>query len=94
MIKVMIERLVAEDLVEHYQLHASYGLHTAMDAAGFISGELLQDINDPNHRIIIANYRTLNHWLKWYHSPERKEIMSTLRPMLIDDEKITLMEHL
>jgi len=93
MIKVMIERHIAEDLAEHYQERANSTLQTAMGTIGFISGESLQDVNDPNHRIIFANYRTLDHWLKWYQSPERKEIMAGLRPMLVKDEKITIMEH-
>ncbi|MEH6471710.1 MAG: antibiotic biosynthesis monooxygenase [Halopseudomonas sp.] len=93
MIKVMIERHIAEDLAEHYQQRASRTLQTAMGTGGFISGESLQDLNDSYHRIIFANYRTLDHWLTWYHSHERKEMMSSLRPMLTQDEKITIMEH-
>lgn len=93
MIKVMIERQIADDLAEHYQQRANNTLQAAMGSVGFISGESLQDVNDPNHRLIFANYRTLDHWLNWYQSAERQEIMSSLRPMLLEDEKITIMEH-
>ncbi len=93
MIKVMIERHIAEELTEHYQQRANKSLQAAMGTVGFISGESLQNVNDPNHQFVFANYRTLDHWLSWYHSAERKEIMSGLRPMLIKDEKITIMEH-
>ncbi len=93
MIKVMIERQIAMDLAEHYQLRAKSTLQTAMNSHGFISGESLQDMDDPNHRIIFANYRTLRDWQQWYHSSERKEIMALLRPMLVEDEKITIMTH-
>ncbi|MEH6822874.1 MAG: antibiotic biosynthesis monooxygenase family protein [Motiliproteus sp.] len=94
MIKVMIERYIAEDLASHYLQLANSTLQAAMAAQGFISGESLQDANNPNHRIIFANFRTLDHWLSWYQSPERKELLSSLRPLLISDEKITLMEHI
>lgn len=90
----MIERQIADDLADHYQQRANSALQTAMGTRGFISGESLQDANDPNHRIIFANYRTLDHWLTWYHSDERREIMSGLRPMLVNEEKITIMEHI
>ncbi len=94
MIKVMIERYIAEDLASHYLQLANSTLQTAMAAQGFISGESLQDVNNPNHRIIFANFRTLDHWLNWYQSPERKELLSSLRPLLISDEKIIIMEHI
>lgn len=61
MIKVMIERLVDEEIAEHYHRHANNTLQAAMGSAGFISGESLKDLNDPSHRIIFANYRTLDH---------------------------------
>lgn len=93
MIKIMIERQVAVDLEKHYQQCAKSTLQTAMNSHGFLSGESLQDHNDPNHRIIFATYRTLNDWLQWHQSKQRQEIMDQLRPMLVDDEKITIMEH-
>ena len=94
MIKVMIERQIADDLAEHYQQRAKSTLQTAMSSHGFISGESLQDLADSNHRIIFANYRTLQDWKFWYQSKERREIMNLLRPMLVEDEKITIMDHI
>lgn len=94
MIKVMIERQIAVDLADHYQQRAKSTLQTAMSSHGFISGESLQDLADSNHRIIFANYRTLQDWLRWHQSSERRDIMDQLRPMLVEDEKITIMEHI
>ena len=94
MIKVMIERRIAEDLAELYHQKASSTLQTAMSTPGFISGESLQNSADPNHRIIFANYRSLDDWMAWYQSTERKEIINQLRPMLLEDEKITILEHI
>ncbi|WP_421863908.1 antibiotic biosynthesis monooxygenase family protein [Motiliproteus sp.] len=94
MIKVMIERFIAEDLADHYQQRASSTLQTAMSTPGFISGESLKSVSNPNHRIIFANYRNLQDWENWYHSEARKEIMEQLKPMLLEDEKITIMTHI
>ncbi len=94
MIKVMIERQIAIDLEEHYQQRANSTLQTAMASHGFISGESLQDMDNPNHRIIFANYRTRQDWQNWYLSSARQEIMDLLRPMLTEDEKITIMTHI
>lgn len=93
MIKVLIERQIADGLAEHYEKAARNTLQVAMQAHGFISGEALHDMNNPNHRMILATFRTVQDWQRWCHSPERKEIMESIIPMLETDEKITLLQH-
>lgn len=93
MIKVIIERHIADDLGDHYEKAARTTLQKAMQAHGFISGEALRNIDDHNHRIVIATYRSLNDWERWLFSEERKEMMEQIRPMLSRDEKFTILEH-
>lgn len=93
MIKVLIERHIAPDLSEHYDLAAMRTLQTAMQAHGFISGEVLHNADDPNHRLLIANYRTIQDWQRWHQSEERREMMSQLAPMLETEERVTVFEH-
>jgi len=94
MIKVMIERRIAVDLAEQYRNISGRALQTAMQSDGFISGESLRDARDANHRFVFATYRSLLDWQKWYNSEERRAQMDMLRPLLLDDEKITILEHL
>ncbi len=93
MIRVMIERQIAEDLGVHYDHLSRELLQRAMHSHGFISGEVLHDMDDPNHRLVMATYRTISDWQKWYASPERREMMETLGPLLEREEKITVYEH-
>lgn len=93
MIRVLIERQIADGLAEHYEQAARNTLQKAMQAHGFISGEALYDANNPDHRVILATFRTIQDWQRWASSPERKEIMEALMPMLQTDEKITLLQH-
>lgn len=94
MIKVMIERRIAADLAAPYRKAAGKALQQAMQSDGFISGESLKDARDPHHRYVFATYRSLLDWQRWYNSPERRAQMDALRPMLQEDEKITILEHL
>lgn len=93
MIRVIIERHIADDLAEHYEEAARNTLQQAMNAHGFISGEALHNANDANHRYVIVTYRTIQDWQHWYSSNERKEMMEAIHPMLETDEKITILEH-
>ncbi|GGO75808.1 hypothetical protein GCM10011348_01480 [Marinobacterium nitratireducens] len=93
MIRVLIERHVADGLIEHYEKAARETLVKAMQAHGFISGEALHDVDDPEHRVILATYRTLADWQRWAQSSQRLDMMATINPMLKTAEKITLLEH-
>lgn len=93
MIRVIIERHIADDLAEYYEKAARNTLQQAMNAHGFISGEALHNANDANHRYVIVTYRTIQDWQRWYGSAERKEMMEAIHPMLDRDEKITILQH-
>ncbi len=93
MIRVLIERHIADDLADHYEQAARATLAEAMQAHGFISGEALHNTQDPNHRVVLATYRTLQDWQRWARSAERQEAMAVINPMLVSEEKITLLEH-
>ena len=93
MIKVMIERHVAADLGPHYDRLSRETLQRAMQAPGFISGEILHNVADPNHRLVQATYRSVADWERWHNRPERREMMETLGPRLETEEKITIFEH-
>jgi len=93
MIKVIIERHVAEELADHYDKIARDTLQKAMAAHGFISGESLRNLKDPNHRVVMATYRTVQDWDRWHHSDERRAMMDVISQMLEGEEKITILEH-
>lgn len=93
MIRVLIERHVASELTEHYDRIARKTLQAAMHFPGFISGEALHNSADPNHRVILATYRSENDWLLWAGSEERRNMMDQINPMLETDEKITVFSH-
>ena len=93
MIRVLIERHIADDLAEHYEKAARNTLQVATQAHGFISGESLKNSNDPNHRVVMATFRTIQDWQRWHSSEERKQIMEAIMPMLETEEKVTILEH-
>lgn len=93
MIKVIIERHIADGLAEHYEKAARSTLQEAMRVPGFISGEAMKNTDNPNHRVVIAVFRTLQDWQRWQSSDSRKLAMEALWPMLEREEKFTLLEH-
>lgn len=93
MIRVLIERHIAETLEPAYEERARKVLQHAVSAPGFVSGETLVDAHDPNHRFTLANWRSEADWQHWYLSDERRELMAELIPMMDRDEVITVLHH-
>lgn len=93
MIRVIIERHIAQTLESTYEQAAKNTLQQAVSADGFISGESLRNADDSNHRLILSNWRSIQDWQRWFMSEERKEVMNVLMPMLETDEKITILEQ-
>ena len=92
MIRVIIERHIAESLEANYEETAKETLQKAIVSPGFISGESRKDITNPRHRFILCTWRSLQDWHQWLQSPERKEMMDKLNLMLEKEEKVTVLE--
>ena len=93
MIRVIIERHIAQTLETTYEMVAKTTLQKAVSAPGFISGESLKNANDTNHRMILSNWKNIQDWQRWFASEERKEMMNELNPILETEEKITILEQ-
>lgn len=93
MIRVLIERHIAESLEPAYEERSRKILQRAVSAPGFVSGESLVNSSDPNHRFTLANWRSEAHWRRWQKSKERKSLMAELIPMMDRDEVITVLKH-
>lgn len=92
MIRVIIERIIAETLEANYEDAAKKVLQQAIHAPGYISGESLKDMTNPRHRFIICNWRSAADWSHWQQSHDRKELMGQLNLMMEKEEKVTILE--
>ena len=93
MIRVIIERQIAQEMERTYEEHARQALKNAIEIPGFFSGESLKDERDPNHRVILSSWRSAADWYRWQGSPERREMMARIRPMLETDERIVVLDY-
>lgn len=94
MIKVFIERRIAEGLEPNYENAIRNTLKAVVDAPGYLSGESLTDLRNKNHRIIITNWTSVQAWDNWYASQARKDAIAEISVILEGDEKITVTQSL
>ena len=54
----------------------------AMLAKGYISGETLRSLDDPNEYLVISTWNNLDDWRRWEADKERQEIQSEIDSLL------------
>ncbi len=81
-VKIIIRRKVprekeAELLPLLIQLRAK-----ATSQPGYISGETLRNVEDPQDYMVISTWQSADQWKAWVSSPERREIQEKIDALL------------
>ena len=94
MIRVVIEREIAEGLEQFYENAIAKLLDVMITAAGYVSGESLVDIHRPNRYIVITRWVSEEAWNRWCASAERQQMLVAIGPFMQSEEKFTLLKQL
>ena len=54
----------------------------AISCKGYISGETLRALDDPNNYIVISTWQSLEDWTHWEQNPERKKIHNKIEKFM------------
>ena len=54
----------------------------AKDQPGYISGETLRSLDNPEDYLVFSKWETADHWKKWLHSKERRDIQGEVDSLL------------
>lgn len=74
MIKVLLERTIKGKHVKEITRLLRMMRVLAMQQPGYISGETLHAVDDPNHYLVISTWESMAHWQAWLGSSERQKI--------------------
>ena len=91
MIKVIIERKIAQGMESTYDAAIKDTLRAILEAPGYISGANFKDAKNDNHRVIITNWTSLQAWQHWKNSEERRKVIAAITPTLTTTEKFTVL---
>jgi len=81
-IQVMIKRKWKVDK-PHELLPLLEKLHShAKEQSGYISGETLRSIEDPEDFLVVSKWETAEDWKKWLSSKERREIQGRVDSLI------------
>ncbi len=92
MIRVLLERHVIEGMEETFNRALRDVRQFAVAFPGYISGESLQNRDDPHNYVVISTWRSSSDWEAWARSEERGRAQAQLAPLLAEAEKVTVFE--
>src|SRR5512134_2225889 len=92
MIRVLIERRLAEGVEEDLQRAMREMRREAIHVPGYLSGETLRSVSDPNRYVIISSWRSLADWEAWSKSEPRQRIEERIGPLLAEPERLMVFE--
>lgn len=81
-VKVIIKRRVpdtkAREMIPLFRKMRSM----AMNQEGYIAGETLRNMNEPEDFIVISNWQSSGHWTAWLKSSQRQKIQNHIDKLL------------
>jgi heme oxygenase (mycobilin-producing) len=78
MVKVLLERTIKGKQVGNIVRLLRQMRVLAMQQPGYISGETLHAVDDPNHYLVISTWETMEHWQAWFNNEERRKLQKEI----------------
>jgi heme-degrading monooxygenase HmoA len=81
-VRVLIERNIVPGNEGVLNEHLVKLRSKAMGARGYISGETLRSVEDPNDYLVISTWNSLEDWRRWEADEERRNIQAEIDRLL------------
>ena len=84
-VKILIKRRFKQGYVDKINTVIKEIRVAAIDQDGYITSETMWDHDDPFRVVIASNWRSLEHWKKFYDSELRKNLEMKLKDFLVTE---------
>jgi heme-degrading monooxygenase HmoA len=82
MVKVLMERTIRGQQVGQIVRLLRQLRVLAMQQPGYISGETLHGVDDPNYYLVISTWESQEQWQNWFNHPERQKLSAEIDQIL------------
>jgi heme-degrading monooxygenase HmoA len=82
MVKVLMERTIRGQNVGQIVRLLRQLRVLAMQQPGYISGETLHGVDDPNYYLVISTWESQEQWQNWFNHPERQKLSAEIDQIL------------
>ena len=81
-VKALIKRVVPESKAKEMIPLFRQMRSLAMNQEGYISGETLRNLNNPEEFLVISNWQSSDAWVRWLKSGERQKVQGKIDELL------------
>ena len=81
-VKIIIDRKVKKGRESDFAKLIRELRGKAISCKGYVSGETLRSLDDPNNYIVISTWQSVEEWTNWEKSPERKKIHNQIEKLM------------
>ena len=92
-VKVLIKRRVSDEKAKEMIPLFRKMRSLAMNQPGYISGETLRNMNDPEEYIVISSWQSSEEWVAWLNSSDRQAIQSEIDTLLGGQTKYDIFHY-
>ena len=93
-IKIVIKRKVPQER-EKFLLPLIKELRIATtQQQGYISGETLRRIDNPNETVVVSTWETTDDWKRWLSSSERSALQQKIDTLLGKETEYEIFSHI
>ena len=92
-VKIITQRTVSLDKQGELQLLLRQLRMQAINQPGYITGETLISVDNPNTYIVISTWDSLEDWKTWESNPQRREIQVKIESLLTTHSQMAVYEE-
>jgi heme oxygenase (mycobilin-producing) len=81
-VKIMIKRKVSGEMLMELMPYLKQLRVLAMSQDGYIGGETLKRIDDPEELLVVSTWQSMDHWNSWFANPERNYLQAQIDSLL------------
>ena len=81
-IKIIITRTVPKDKQDQLRPLLLQLRALATSQPGYISGETLRNLDNPEEYLVISTWKSKENWDAWFNNPQRMEVQKKIDSML------------
>ena len=89
-VKILIKRRIPREHNENLHPLLIQLRKMATSQPGYISGETLKNMEDPEEYLVISTWQTAEDWKAWYQSREREQIQEKIDALLEQPTEYTI----
>ena len=77
-VKIMIKRKASNEKLLEVLPYLKKLRIMAMSQDGYIGGETLKRIDDPEELLVVSTWQSMDQWKAWFENPERNELQEKI----------------